>query len=60
MKEVTGSLIIRVDPFRVPKEKTPVPEQVILDLEQWLNGEVAQQAYEKFGVGIRVHLTLKD
>jgi hypothetical protein len=36
---------------RIPKEDHP-----ILKLEMWLNGEVATQAYEKFGMGLRVHL----
>jgi len=33
-------------------------EKIVFDLETWLNKEVALQAFEKFGAGLRTHLTL--
>jgi hypothetical protein len=31
-------------------------DKLLFDLEMWLNGEIATQAFQKFGVGLRIHI----
>ena len=38
------------------KELQQKEAKLLFDIEMWLNGEIAQQAFKMFHIGLRVHL----
>jgi len=54
VKQFEGKAIMRVDDSQRPKY--PAPEAAALDAEVYLNGEVANEVYHRFGVALRVHV----
>lgn len=64
---VGGDLILRVatvqpegKPWEASKQEQEVLVRRILEIEQWLNIEVAKLAFEKFGLGLRAHLQFPE
>jgi hypothetical protein len=53
MEKYRGEIIVQF----TKKPAKPDAADRLLELEMWLNYVVANSAYEKFGVGIRVHLS---
>ncbi len=52
MKNITGKVLIS-DPDKIEPEK-------LLEFEQWVNDQVATEAFKKFGVGLRIHLEAEE
>lgn len=50
----TGKVLISV-----ASEEPPTPEK-ILEMEMWLNSWVAGEAFTRFGLGLRFHLSEKS
>ena len=58
---VKGTIYVRLQPIENSKvskytSKDDAKAELLFKIEQWLNSEVSAQAFEKFGVGIRLHL----
>jgi hypothetical protein len=51
MLKVTGKIIFVQRPF------PEISAAQLIQLEMWLNSEVAAKAFHKFGIGLRVHVT---
>ncbi len=52
MKQFDGKVILKVD----PQPNYPSPEAAALDAEIYLNGDVASEVYQRYGVSLRVHI----
>ena len=48
------------DKESIVREADSAAAKTLFDLEMWLNGEIATQAFQKFGVGLRVHVPEGD
>jgi hypothetical protein len=54
--EVVGHITVRIMTTEDSKKLSDEDARKILEVEQYLNHEVAIMLFQKFGVGLRVHL----
>lgn len=53
--EVKADMILKTD-----ESSYEVTPETYLAFEQWINSDVANEAYDKFGIGLRVHISQEN